>query len=369
MSEHFIRNIEIRNFKCFENFSAEGFGRVNLIGGKNNVGKTAFMEACYISQAKETKDLFSKLLEVQTHRDIINYLLSQTTREEDIRSLIKDNLGIEIFVKGKGGSREDIIDQYGEHTQQYQEWDNGLVKLIVVNSSIHIYTKDTKINVEPPFYDHTTEEAINPDYPDIYKFTDLINKLDLALDSTKQHFSLNFISPYSNSNQELENIIGESKLDDKYDTLNRYLSNVFNVSSIDIIKNKPMLKSNGEYRELSHFGQGIKTFINIVSSILLLKDSFIFIDEIENGIHYTNLDKLWEIILTISKEQNVQIFATTHSKECIESFNRVQKKLEDKDTYYFEMAKNAKTDEIFMTQIDSKQLEYGLSHNERIRGE
>jgi hypothetical protein len=53
----------------------------------------------------------------------------------------------------------------------------------------------------------------------------------------------------------------------------------------------------------------------------------------------------------------------------IESFNKVQKELEDNDTYYFEMAKNIKTDKLFMTQIDSKQLEYGLSHNERIRGE
>jgi len=52
MSEHFIRNIEIKKFKCFENFKAEGFGRVNLIGGKNNVGKTAFMEAIYISNSK-----------------------------------------------------------------------------------------------------------------------------------------------------------------------------------------------------------------------------------------------------------------------------------------------------------------------------
>ncbi len=52
MNEHFIKNIEIKNFKCFKDFKAEGFGRVNLIGGKNNVGKTAFMEACYISNSK-----------------------------------------------------------------------------------------------------------------------------------------------------------------------------------------------------------------------------------------------------------------------------------------------------------------------------
>ena len=50
---HFIKNIEIKNFKCFEDFKAEGFGRVNLIGGKNNVGKTAFMEAVYINSSKE----------------------------------------------------------------------------------------------------------------------------------------------------------------------------------------------------------------------------------------------------------------------------------------------------------------------------
>jgi AAA15 family ATPase/GTPase len=53
---------------------------------------------------------------------------------------------------------------------------------------------------------------------------------------------------------------------------------------------------------LSDFGQGIKSFINIISSILLLKDDIVFIDEIENGIHYTKLDQLWELILSISKE-------------------------------------------------------------------
>jgi len=37
MNEHFIKNIEIKNFKCFKDFKAEGFGRVNLIGGKSTL--------------------------------------------------------------------------------------------------------------------------------------------------------------------------------------------------------------------------------------------------------------------------------------------------------------------------------------------
>jgi len=36
-----IKDIEISNFRCFEHTKIEGFERVNLIGGKNNSGKTA----------------------------------------------------------------------------------------------------------------------------------------------------------------------------------------------------------------------------------------------------------------------------------------------------------------------------------------
>ena len=368
MNEHFIKNIEIKNFKCFENFKAEGFGRVNLIGGKNNVGKTAFMEACFLSQSEDTKNLFGKLLEIKTHRDVINNLLIKTTREEDLQKLIKENINIEIYSKGKGGFQEDKINSHGERTQEYKEWDNGLVK-IEFDTKLNIYTKYTQIYVFPGFHDQETGEELDTSYPDIYSISDLVNYLDISLDSTKMKFSLNFISPYSNSNEELENIIGQSKIDNKYDELNKYLLDVFGISSIDIIKNKPMLKVDTQYRELSYFGQGIKTFINIISSILLLKDDILFIDEVENGIHYTNLDKLWEIILTISKEHNVQVFATTHSKECIESFNRVQLELQDNESNYFEMATNIKTNKIFMSKIDSNQLEYELSHQGRFRGE
>ena len=45
MSNQHIENLEIRNFKCFKQLNIANIGQVNLIGGKNNVGKTAFLEA------------------------------------------------------------------------------------------------------------------------------------------------------------------------------------------------------------------------------------------------------------------------------------------------------------------------------------
>ena len=362
MSEHFIKNIEIKNFKCFEDFKTEGFGRVNLIGGKNNVGKTAFMEGCFLSQSKDTEDLFRKLLEIKTHRDIINNLLLKTTREKDLQALIKDNVGIKLGIPKEHYKIRERESPDGIYKEDY-EWKDGVVSLSLDKQYLKIYTKDTEESLDV----NEKGEGYLSSNCDKYTISDLIDLLDISFSSTKKRFSLNFISPYSNSNEELENLIGESKLDDKYENINQYLLEVFNVSSIDIIKNKPMLKSNGKYRELSHFGQGIKTFINIISSILLLEDDILFIDEIENGIHYSILDELWKIILTISKQQNVQVFATTHSKECIESYARVVEELNDKNITFIKLGKNRK-DEIKAMIYPYEWFVDSIEQEEEVRG-
>jgi len=49
MTKHFLTYIKIEKFKCFDNFKISGFKRVNLISGRNNIGKTTLLEACYIN--------------------------------------------------------------------------------------------------------------------------------------------------------------------------------------------------------------------------------------------------------------------------------------------------------------------------------
>jgi len=298
MSEHFIKEIEIKNYKCFNDFKAEGFGRVNLIGGKNNVGKTAFMEACYIETSKDVFDLYNRLLEIDTHRNIINNLLYNRDKKSDIEKLIRDNLKLEI-----------------KTLKIFLNKKNFLIELNIDNKELE------------------------------YEFSKLVEFLDLNFIQAKSFYSINFIGQDSNPDWLVNHLIGKSKLENKYININSLLSKVFKVENIDVIDNIPYLKRNKEYLPLSHFGQGIKSFLDIIFSIALSNNDIIFIDEIENGIHYTNLDRLWEIILTISKEQSIQVFATTHSKECIESYARVAKRLKDEDITFIELGKN-REDEI-----------------------
>ena len=92
MSDNFIKNIEIKEYKCFKDFKADGFKRVNLIGGKNNVGKTAFMEAMFIPNSifysKQATGQDSKERE-KLHFTIIKSLLfiTKNRRKNSILSL------------------------------------------------------------------------------------------------------------------------------------------------------------------------------------------------------------------------------------------------------------------------------------------
>lgn len=43
-----IEKFSVRNFKCFEGIVINPWERVNLITGKNNIGKTALLEAIWL---------------------------------------------------------------------------------------------------------------------------------------------------------------------------------------------------------------------------------------------------------------------------------------------------------------------------------
>ena len=46
----------------------------------------------------------------------------------------------------------------------------------------------------------------------------------------------------------------------------------------------------------------------------------LLIDEVENGIHYTVLRKVWRFVFEVARRTDVQVFATTHSWDCVEAF-------------------------------------------------
>lgn len=300
MDNHFLTEIEIEKFKCFSNFKAEGFKRVNLIGGKNNVGKTAFMEACYVNVSGDTAAyLISALGNTKFKRERINVL--------------------------KNISLENLLD------------------------SIEFYS--TKSNIIKKSFS-IKEENVTKKF--CLKVDDREDTVDTKSLSTNIIYkdNIHFIDNFGWANSDLMRAFQIIQKLDKETELNCFISEFDDsIEIFKVIGDKPQCKVNGEYRDITEFGDGLKHYISIICALYACENGYLFIDEIDNGIHYTQHDRLWELIFELSEKTNCQVFAITHSKEMLESFARVAKDLEDKDISYTILVKN-KQQEIKTISLD-----------------
>ena len=71
---------------------------------------------------------------------------------------------------------------------------------------------------------------------------------------------------------------------------------------------------------LKSMGDGLNRILTIILALVNCDDGYLLIDEFENGLHYSIQEQLWTIIFDLSKILNIQVFATTHSNDCIKSF-------------------------------------------------
>lgn len=324
MDNHFLTEIEIEKFKCFSNFKAEGFKRVNLIGGKNNVGKTAFMEACYVNVSGTS----------------VNHIITLLTNIKFMRESV--NLIIEHTEKPKHLDPNKLLDA----TECY--FTNSNVNQV----KYFFHEGDAK---KEHFFGIKENELINVNAKDMVIFA--VYKSNVA-----------FIDNFGWSNSELIEAYSAIQKKNKDEELNIFIREFDNsIENFKIIGgNKPQCEVNGEYRDITEFGDGLRHYISIICALYKCENGYLFIDEIDNGIHYTQHDRLWELILTLSKKTNCQVFAITHSKEMLESFARVAKKLDEQDISYTTLVKN-KQQEIKAITQDSEMLLYSMSQEHEVR--
>lgn len=58
-------------------------------------------------------------------------------------------------------------------------------------------------------------------------------------------------------------------------------------------------------------------------TLLACEGGYMLIDEFENGLHYSIQRKLWELIIRVSDQLSIQVFATTHSNDTIRAFESI----------------------------------------------
>ena len=332
---HFIGQIEIENFRCFDSLNVENLKRVNLIGGDNNVGKSAFLEALEI--VAKTTDPSSLVIAVA---DSINRRQSYNARFSEFDLINYENNTLKI--------KTDAISI------------NFAIALIPDGDTDTLSDKKTELDDLSVILTVNSKSQRTP----YIRFSNIINGNE-KLFLHHKFDSIEFIPAMSSDESELSVIYGKIVDMGLTEDINIFLRNFD--SRIDSLMIRPTEKSSIfkiKLRNrkipvlLSSMGSGLNRYIAIVCAIWKSKDGQLFIDEVENGIHYTKYEKLWEIIFNTSKEANCQVFAATHSKECIEAFSRTAEKYDHENIKYINLSRRVdNTDKIVATVLDSVGLE------------
>jgi hypothetical protein len=74
---------------------------------------------------------------------------------------------------------------------------------------------------------------------------------------------------------------------------------------------------------IGSMGDGMWRMLAMAIAITQSRGGFLLVDEIDTGLHYTVMSQMWKLIFNAARELDVQVFATTHSYDCVYSLAQI----------------------------------------------
>lgn len=340
----FITHFEVSNFKKFDHLVVEDIGQFNLITGDNNVGKTTLLDLLTLNLSNYSKLIF--LL----HRDLCQRGIHHhfdTTFSASKKSVPEYNYFEEFsnidnaitlsFNNGIENRNIRIILNKIVHLNNSTEYlqENrykGIVSLDISNYILSIYENDKLVNTQFLYQDDIDKAAL--------KYSDFIDFLYVPIVKLK-HLYLSEDQHRNDVNDMYKNISANGQEEVLQNSRNIAIIVNFmkfiipDIKGIGLDEKRGLIfvnrTSNGENPEyITKFGDGVQKSLRYIIELLYAKSknyNYFCIDEIDTGIHFSNMKELWRNILTICEELKIQLFATTHSQECIEAYAQALEEL------------------------------------------
>lgn len=366
-NEDMIDSISIKNYKNLSGLEVPHLARINLISGKNNIGKSSFLEAIGLHISDDM--LFTILA---TRGEL--YKLSPSRNDFDYERQ-NQNMFSSLFTGRNGSISKDNEIRINDGNNllsiryvKYIEVDGDdsvskkLVELPCDEDSI-----DARIALE--LYRDDKNKVLLPigRRYDRFRYTERLRREDIqrlvivSSNNDYGHMNPKFWDAITLTSKEEHVIKALQIIDPGIESL-AYLEPYSYGDRYPVVKIK-----GGEGRfPLKSMGDGINHILSITLAIVNCENGCVLIDEIDNGLHYTIQKKLWEIVFELAVLLNVQVFATTHSSDCISSFSKVlSRKTNQSIAKYIRL--ESKAGKIVANEYNQEELNIVVAQNIEIR--
>lgn len=333
MSRLKLESLRIRNYRSLEDVYVERLGRLNLITGRNNVGKTSLLETVRLWASRTD---VNALLDIIDARDESLLPDNEIKDERDERQGDNSLLGCLCLFSGYpsidavkdpieiAGNGTTLSISIGDREMEQevlpglqQELDKLIARTKVLELSVEPYERSVSLRL-PSYYSNLRRN----------KFRELRmreNRGNIPCVSLASS-TLNSIESFSTATL-WDNIA----LTDKEDFVLRGLKLIEpRIDRVNFIQGGrrgriPVIRVTGIDRPipLHGLGDGVTRIFEIMLALVNAEDGFLLIDEFENGLHYSVQAMAWQTVLELAASLNVQVFATTHSSDCVEAFQHV----------------------------------------------
>ncbi|MDE2778194.1 MAG: AAA family ATPase [Chloroflexota bacterium] len=368
-AKEMYRSFTIKNFRCFDELTVEGMGRINLIAGKNNVGKTALLEALWVHHGKVNPDLCSRiesfrgLEQLNPERFLANIFYSFDRRlsivlsaegswqdtPRDLTMWIEDPSSFEIPLRDTEGSH---LDTQTSASRILRSSDVVVMEYSTA-SEVPIRSKGRLVERQP---DHRTREVgIEMFYQEGQPSNG--HPTGVLLTGRRPSVSNEDVKRFSDLEvQNSQNSIVEI-LQEVEPKLKRLA-----VVSIGVTPTIYAETGIGRLIPLQLLGDGMSRIFSFALAIASAPGGIVLVDEIENGIHHSVMEKVWKAIGAFARSYDVQLFATTHSYECISAAYRAFEADEEDELRLFRIEKNGQG-EYKAVKFDRERLKSVLDFN------
>ncbi len=333
-----FKSITIKNFRCFEDLTINQIERINLIGGMNNIGKTALLEAIYLMTSLNSIEIPLKLnfdrgvfnpktfdveeicewlfFEKKAHKAIKIEVIDDQEIKSELKLSLEKAASPRLFPLTLSSNRRRTLKDL--HLE-FRTADQKPLEFTLFLMPDKEEPDMARIGIDPQRQSHENLEI--PALPP----SDFISSR-LRISPTEDAEKFSFLEA-QNKQDEIVSIL--NVLEPRLKRLSVLVTGGMPIINGDIGANYLI--------PISLMGEGISRLLSIVLSIMNTPGGTVLIDEIENGIHYSVLPKIWASIATASERFNTQIFATTHSQECINAAHEAFQQSESYNFRYFRL--------------------------------
>jgi AAA15 family ATPase/GTPase len=323
ISSIMLRALKIENFRCFQAFELQQLGKLNLLVGTNNSGKTSILEAIQLLKSQSNLE---SLREIMTGRG--EYILSDEHdrgRELDIRHLFyghEIDVGSKFSIAADNHDTREGIAVSVEHTEwtdkqaslfgtlRNQDFEDlQQVALIIEWSGQESERLKLPLSSDNglPF---RLVDRIRKDSKNLGERTQFVTSSSLTKEKMIELFDQVVLTPE-------ENLVTEA-----LQTIEPSIERIASVGSERYRYTESRsgfvvrLANGGQRIPIGSMGDGIWRMLGLTLAIVNARNGFLLVDEIDTGLHFSAMSNMWKLIWETAKRLNVQVFATTHNSDC-----------------------------------------------------